>query len=84
VAIVDEHVNDANETGAGAGDVPQNPEPSAPPTPLTGGADIAAQLAQALELKAKLEEEYQQVRLMRATIKGEASVRGERVCELGR
>jgi hypothetical protein len=45
---------------------------------------INAQLAQASELEAKLTEEYRQVRLLRATIAGEASVRGERVRELGR
>jgi hypothetical protein len=42
------------------------------------------QLAQARELKAKLVEEYRAVRLLRATIVGEASARGERACELGK
>jgi hypothetical protein len=49
-----------------------------------GDGDIAAQLAQARELKAKLTEEYQQVRLLRATITGEASTHGERAREAGR
>jgi hypothetical protein len=42
------------------------------------------QLAQACELEAKLIEEYRQVRLLRATIAGEASTRGERARELGK
>jgi hypothetical protein len=63
---------------------PQNPGPSAPPTSPKRGADINAQLAQACELEAKLAEEYRAVRLLRATIAGEASARGERARELGR
>jgi hypothetical protein len=47
------------------------------------GADINAQLAQARELEAKLAEEYRTVRLLRTSIAGEASARGERVRELG-
>jgi hypothetical protein len=54
------------------------------PTSLTRGADINAQLAQARELEAKLAEEYRAVPLLRASIGGEASARGERACELGR
>jgi hypothetical protein len=51
--------------------------PSAPaPSPPTG-ADINAQLAQARELEAKLAEEYRMVRLLRASMAGEASARGE-------
>jgi hypothetical protein len=50
----------------------------------TSGIDINTQLAQACELEAKLAEEYRAVRLLRATIAGEASARGERVCELGK
>jgi hypothetical protein len=79
---------------AGAGDgeapqnpgtgVPRNPEPSAPPTSPARGTDINAQLAQARELEAKLAEEYCAVRLLRASIAGEASARGERVRELGK
>jgi hypothetical protein len=41
-------------------------------------------LAQARELEAKLAEEYRTVWLLRATITGEASARGERARELGR
>jgi hypothetical protein len=50
----------------------------------TEGADINVQLAQARELEAKLAEEYRTMRLLRATIAGEASTRGERACELSR
>jgi hypothetical protein len=46
--------------------------------------DINAQLAQARELEAKLAEEYCAVRLLRASISGEASTRGEHVCKLGK
>jgi hypothetical protein len=63
---------------------PQNQRPSAPPTSPTGGADINAQLAQARELEAKTVEEYRAVRLLRASIAGEAFARGERVRELGK
>jgi hypothetical protein len=42
------------------------------------------QLAQACDLEAKLVEEYRAVRLLRASIAGEASARSERVRELGR
>jgi hypothetical protein len=55
-----------------------------PPTSPPRGADINAQLAQARELEAKLAEEYRAVRLLRTSIVGEASVRGERARELGR
>jgi hypothetical protein len=48
------------------------------------GIDINAQLAQARELEAKLAEEYHAVRLLRASIAGEASSRGKRVRELGK
>jgi hypothetical protein len=41
-------------------------------------------MAQACELEAKRAEEYRTVRLLRASIAGEASARGERACELGR
>jgi hypothetical protein len=62
------------------------PQPGAEraPTSPTGGTDINAEMAQARELKAKLVEEYRAVRLLRATIAGEASARGERVRELGK
>jgi hypothetical protein len=42
------------------------------------------QLAQARELEAKLAEEYCAVRLLQASIAGEASARGERSRELGK
>jgi hypothetical protein len=42
------------------------------------------QLAQARELEAKLSEEYRTVRLLHASIAGEASARGERARELGK
>jgi hypothetical protein len=48
------------------------------------GADINAQLAQARELEAKLAEEYCAIRLLRASITGEASARRERARELGK
>jgi hypothetical protein len=41
-------------------------------------------LAQARELEAKLAEEYCTVQLLRTSIAGEASARGERARELGR
>jgi hypothetical protein len=84
VVVTDEHADDTNGSGTSDRDVPQNSRLSAPPTSPAGGAAIAAQLAQTRELKAKLVEEYRQVRLMRATITGEASARGERKRELGR
>jgi hypothetical protein len=58
--------------------------PSTPPTSPPTGADINAQLAQARELEAKLAEQYRTVRLLRASMAGEASARGERERELGR
>jgi hypothetical protein len=84
MVVVDEHADGTSEAGAGTRDAPQNPGPSVPPTLPTGGADIVVQLAQVRELKAKLAEEYWQVRLMCATITGEASARGECARELGR
>jgi hypothetical protein len=57
----------------------KRPSPSPP-----RGADINAQLAQARELEAKLAEEYRTVRLLRASIAGEASARGERARDLGK
>jgi hypothetical protein len=50
----------------------------------TRGTNINTQLAQARELEAKLAEEYRAVRLLHASIVGEASARGERVHELGK
>jgi hypothetical protein len=49
-----------------------------------GRRRLNTQLAQVRELEAQLVEEYWQVRLLRATIAGEASARGERVRELGK
>jgi hypothetical protein len=80
----------ANATGAvGAGDGEATPDPGIAPRQAAGpstpaGADADAQLAQARELEAKLAEEYRTVRLLRASMAGEASARGERVRELGR
>jgi hypothetical protein len=80
----------ANATGAaGAGDGEVTPAPgiaprlaAGPSTPAEANAD--AQLAQVRELEAKLAEEYRTVRLLRASMAGEASARGERALELGR
>jgi hypothetical protein len=85
-------VDGATSAGAGDGEPPRGPrsehapEPGAEraPTSPTGGADINTQLAQACELKAKIVKEYRAVRLLRASIAGEASARGERVRELGK
>jgi hypothetical protein len=85
-------VEDTSVAGAGDGEAPQNTGtgvprnlgPSAPPTSPARGTDINAQLAQARELEAKLAEEYRAVRLLCASIAGEASARGERVRELGK
>jgi hypothetical protein len=90
VVVVDDQANDTNAVGAGDGEAPKNTRasipqgPSTPPTSPAQGADINAQLAQAHELEAMLEEEYRAVRLLRATIVGEASARGKRARELGR
>jgi hypothetical protein len=75
VVVTDKHAEGTNGAGVGDGDTPQNSGTSVPPTSLTGGIGINAQLAQARELEAKLAEEYQQVRLLRATIAGEALAR---------
>jgi hypothetical protein len=60
------------------------PEAKCAPTTLPRGVDINVQLAQARELEAKLTEEYCAVRLLHASIAGEASARGERARELGK
>jgi hypothetical protein len=79
----------ANATGAaGAGDGEVTPAPGIAPRLAAGlstpaGADIDAQLAQAHELEAKLAKEYRTVRLLRTSMAGEASARGERARELG-
>jgi hypothetical protein len=80
----------ANATGAvGAGDGEVRPAPGIAPRLAAGpsnpaGADVDAQLAQARELEDKLEEEYRTKRLLRASMAGEASARGERARELGK
>jgi hypothetical protein len=82
----------ANVAGAGDGEAPKNlgtsaprnTGPSAPPTSPMRGTDINTQLAQVRELEAKLAEEYRAVRLLRVSIAGEASARGELVRELGK
>jgi hypothetical protein len=92
VVVVDDQADGMNVAGVGDGEAPQNtetsvprnPGPSAPPTSPARGADINAQLAQARELEGKLAEEYRAVRLLHASIAGEASARGERVRELGK
>jgi hypothetical protein len=48
------------------------------------GADINTQLAQARELEEKLAEEYRTVQLLRASIAGVTSARGERARQLGK
>jgi hypothetical protein len=91
VVIANDPANAADAAGAGDGEVPpalgtglrQAVGPSAPPSPPRG-PDINAQLAQARELEAKLVEEYRTVRLLRASIAGEASAGGQHACELGR
>jgi hypothetical protein len=90
VVIANDTVNATGAAGTGDGEVtlalgtasrlavgPSAPAPS-PPT----GADINAQLAQTRELEAKLAKEYRTVQLLRASMAGEASARGERVREL--
>jgi hypothetical protein len=92
VVIANDPTNTADVAGAGDGEIPPAlrigsrlaAEPSAPPPSPPRGADINAQLAQAHVLEAKLAEEYRTVRLLRASIAGEASARSEHVRELGR
>jgi hypothetical protein len=54
------------------------------PTSPTGGTDINTQQDQARELETKLAKEYRVERLLRPSIAGEASARGERMRELGK
>jgi hypothetical protein len=91
VVITNDPTNATDTAGAGNGEVTPAPGiasrlaagPSASaPSPPTG-ADINAQLAHARELEAKPAEEYRTVRLLRASMAGEASARGECVRELG-
>jgi hypothetical protein len=87
VVIANDPANATGAAGAGDGDV--TPAPGVAPRQAAGpstpaGADVNAQLAQARELEAKLAEEYRTVRLLRASMAGEASARGERAWELGK
>jgi hypothetical protein len=90
--ITNDQANAANAAEADDGEVPTGPGtgprmaagPSAPPPSPPRGADVNAELAQARELEAKLAEEYCTVQLLRTSIAGEASARGERARELGR
>jgi hypothetical protein len=92
VVLANDQTNAANAAEAGDGEVPpglgtgphQGEGPSAPPPSPPRGADINVQLAQARDLEAKLAEEYRAVRLLLASIVGEASARGERARELGK
>jgi hypothetical protein len=92
VVLANDQANAANAAEADDGEVPPSPGtgphqgagPSAPLSSPPRGADINVQLAQARELEAKLAEEYRAVRLLRASITGEASTLGERVRELGK
>jgi hypothetical protein len=92
VVITNDPANTTGATGAGDGELPPAlgtgsrvaAGPSAPPASPPTGADINAQLAQTRELEAKLAEEYRTVWLLRASMAGEASARGERARELGR
>jgi hypothetical protein len=87
VVVANDPANAAGAVGAGDGEV--TPAPGIAPRLAAGpstptGADADAQLAQARELEAKLAEEYRTVRLLRASMAGEASARGERARELGK
>jgi hypothetical protein len=92
VVIANDQANAVNAMEAGDGEVPPNPGtgphqgagPSAPPPSPLRGADINTQLAQVREREAKLAEEYRAVRLLRASITGEASARDECARELGK
>jgi hypothetical protein len=92
VVVVDDQADDTNVAGAGDREAPQNPGgrrtpklwAKRTPTSPARGANINAQMAQARELEAKLAEEYRVVRLLHATIDGEASAHGERVRELSK
>jgi hypothetical protein len=92
VVIANDPANTADAAGSGDGEVPPALRtgsrlaagPSAPSPLIAEGADINAQLAQAREFEAKLAEEYRTVRLLRASIAGEASAHSEHARELGR
>jgi hypothetical protein len=84
--IANDPANAADVAGADDGETPPTlgtgsslaAGPSAPPPSLPRCTDINTQLAQARELEAKLAEEYRTVRLLRASIAGEASTRRTR------
>jgi hypothetical protein len=86
VVLTNDQANAENAAEAGDGEVPpvqrtgprQGAGPSAPPFSPPRGANVNAQLAQARELEAKLVEDYREVRLLRASVAGEVSARGER------
>jgi hypothetical protein len=87
VAIANDPANATGAVGAGDGEV--TPAPGIAPRLGAGpsthaGADADAQLAQARELEAKLAEEYRTMRLLRASMAGEASACGKRARELGK
>jgi hypothetical protein len=86
VVLANDPANTTGAADAGDGEVTHAtgiaPHLAAGPS-TPAGADIDAQLAQARELEAKLAEEYRTVRLLRASMAGEASARGGRVRELG-
>jgi hypothetical protein len=91
IVITNDPANAVDAAGAGDGKVPPalgtGPRVAAGPSaPLTagGGGNINAQLSQARKLEAKLAEEYHTVLLLRASIAGEASARGECAHELGK
>jgi hypothetical protein len=81
VVITNDQANAANVAEAGDGEVPpvpgtgprQGSGPSTPPSSPPRGVDVNVQQALARELEAKLTEEYRAVRLLRASITGEAS-----------
>jgi hypothetical protein len=81
VVANNEHADGADR--AGDGDAPRDPEPNPQPEPPVDNPDIDTQFSQARELEAKLTEEYQQVRLLCATIAGEASTRSPRGGQTG-
>jgi hypothetical protein len=91
VVVASDQANAMNTAGAGDEEAPQNPGaglfrgagPSAPRRRRRGVLTFA-QLAQARELEVKLTKEYHMVRLLRASIAGEASAHSERARELGK
>jgi hypothetical protein len=91
VVITNNQANAANAAEAGDREVPPvrglvhaRAWAKRPALLTIEGDDLNAQLSQACELEAKLAEEYRAVRMLRVSIVGEASARGERARELGR